>query len=333
MISLQPPFAIYLGNVQNPLDAKTGFGIAQWRREECVAQTNRRTCSVDLGLPSMNIAQAKDAGARTLIIGVAPSGGKLPHSWQEDVLTAVEAGLHVASGLHQRLNQIPELVQAAEKSGSHLIDVRDTDRTFNVASGRKRSGKRILTVGTDCCVGKKYSALAIHRALVEDGVSTDFRASGQTGILISGSGIPIDAVISDFISGAAEELSPDNDADHWDVIEGQGAIYHPGYAAVTLGLLHGSQPDALVLCHDHGRNEVDEYPDFPIPSIEDHLQHYLILARLTNKNVRWAGICLNTSHVHADDRQNVLAEYERLYKMPCVDPLIDGVGDIVAQLR
>ena len=143
--------------------------------------------------------------------------------------------------------------------------MRHSDAAFPAASGRKRSGKRVLTVGTDCAQGKKYTALALAKNLQSRGVDASFRATGQTGIMISGEGIAVDAVIADFVAGAAEQLSPDNAPDHWDVIEGQGSLFHPAYAGVTLGLLHGSQPDAIVLCHDPSRRTIDEYPNFPIP--------------------------------------------------------------------
>ncbi len=131
-------------------------------------------------------------------------------------------------------------------------------------TGRKRSGQRVLTVGTDCALGKKYTALALTQALQAQGAKATFRATGQTGIMIAGAGVAIDAVIADFIAGAAETLSPDNAPDHWDVIEGQGALFHPAYAGVTLGLLHGSQPDALVLCHDPSRTTIEDYPHMPV---------------------------------------------------------------------
>lgn len=333
MIKIEPPYALFLGGVTNPLDAKTAYGLAQWRAEDCLGQIRLPTCKVDLGIDDLSLAEAKARGVRSIIIGVAPTGGQLPIEWQAELLRAVGMGFDIASGLHQRLNSLEEFTQAAELNNTLLIDVRNAPQTsYAVASGKKRNGKRLLTVGTDCCVGKKYTALALHKALVINGVKATFRASGQTGILISGAGIPIDTIVSDFISGAAEALSPENSEDHWDVIEGQGSLYHPGYAAVTLGLLHGSQADALVLCHEHGRETIDEYPDYPIANIDEYLQQYLSLAQLTNKNAQWAGISLNTSALSSEERLTVISEYENRFQLPCIDPLVSDLSKITSRL-
>ena len=161
-------------------------------------------------------------------------------------------------------------------------------------TGKKRSGKRVLTVGTDCAVGKKYTALAIEKEMRSRGVDADFRATGQTGIFISGRGIAVDSVVSDFVSGAAEWLSPAAAPQHWDVIEGQGSLFHPAYAGVTLGLIHGSQPDVMVLCHDLARTGIADYDGYAIPSYEACFEAYLAAARLTNPAARFAGVSLNT---------------------------------------
>jgi uncharacterized NAD-dependent epimerase/dehydratase family protein len=207
--------------------------------------------------------------------------------------------------------------------------VRVPPKTLPVGTGRKRAGKRLLTVGTDCVVGKKYTALAIDREMRVRGMDSHFRATGQTGIMIAGRGIPIDAVVSDFLTGAAEVLSPDNDPDHWDVVEGQGSIFHPGYLQVTMGLLVGSQPDAFVVCHDPVRQTISGWPDFPLPRITDVIDRTVQTGKLTNPAIRCVGVALNTSKVPEGDRARVLAQYEREAGLPCVDPLIDGVAPIV----
>jgi uncharacterized NAD-dependent epimerase/dehydratase family protein len=267
------------------------------------------------------------------VIGVAPTGGQLPEHWQDDLEAALEAGLDVVSGLHTRLGSLPRLRAAAERCGGRLIDVRHPTREFPVASGRKRRGKRVLTVGTDCALGKKYTALALTRALQALGLAATFRATGQTGILIAGSGIAVDALVADFVAGAAEVLSPDNDPDHWDVIEGQGSLYHPAYAAVTLGLLHGSQPDAIVLCHDPTRTTIEEYPDYPIPPLATVIDGYLRAGRLTNRAIRCAGISINSSELTADDWQAYRVGLERELALPVCDPLRGGVAALAEALR
>ena len=166
----------------------------------------------------------------------------------------------------------PGLTAAAARRGRRLIDVRMPPPNIPIATGRKRCGKRLLTVGTDCALGKKYTALALARAFAARGHAVDFRATGQTGILIAGGGMPMDAVVADFEAGAAEMLSPDAAPEHWDVIEGQGSLFHPAYAAVSLGLLHGSQPDVIVVCHDPARERVLGYPDYPLPGIAETIE-------------------------------------------------------------
>jgi len=331
--SIATPYLVFLGAVSNPLDAKTGRGLVDWRPELCVGQLRYPGCRVDLGLPDLGPAEAVAAGARSLVIGIAPTGGRLDTAWMDTLADALNAGLDVVGGMHTRLTSIPELVTRAQVLGRRLVDVREPPPGLPVATGRRRSGKRVLMVGTDCCVGKKYTALALQRALDQAGRRATFRATGQTGILIAGSGIPMDAVVSDFLSGAAETLSPDNDPDHWDVIEGQGSLFHPAYAAVTLGLIHGSQPDALVLCHEHGRAEIDEYPGYPIPALPDCMVAYLRAARLTNPDCRFVGVSLNTSSLPADERERVLTQVAAETGLPCVDPLVGSLGLIVEQLR
>jgi uncharacterized NAD-dependent epimerase/dehydratase family protein len=205
-------------------------------------------------------------------------------------------------------------------------------RDLTVGTGAKRSGKRLLTVGSDCAIGKKYTALCLTRALKDRGVKCDFRATGQTGILIAGGGMPIDAVVADFISGAAERLSPPAEPDHWDVIEGQGSILHPSFAAVTLGLVHGSQPDALVLCHDPRRTHLMDLPHVEIPRLEVLLQRYLDAARLTNPHVRLVGVSLNTWTMSSDARATALAAVESQLGVPAFDPLETSCESVIERL-
>jgi len=267
------------------------------------------------------------------VIGVAPTGGQLPEHWQDDLEAALEAGLDVVRGFHTRLGSYPRLRTVAERRGVQLIDVRHPTRQYPVATGRKRNGKRVLTVGTDCALGKKYTALALTRALQALGVSATFRATGQTGILIAGSGIAVDALVADFVAGAAEILSPDNDADHWNVIEGQGSLYHPAYAAVTLGLLHGSQPDAIVLCHDPRRTTIEEYPDYPIPALDTVIDGYLRAGALTNRAIRCIGISINSAALSEAEWRAYRASVERELTLPVCDPLRGGVATLTAALR
>ena len=326
------PYLLFLGNTPHRLDAKTASGILDWRPELCAGQCRLDADTVDLGLPDMTPTAAAAAGVRTLVIGVATFGGALDEAWIDTILAAIRAGLDIASGMHARLGDRPEIAAAAREAGVRLFDVRHADAPLAVASGRKRSGHRLLTVGVDCAVGKKYAALAIHRAFVERGVAADFRATGQTGILIAGGGIAIDAVISDFAAGAAEALSPAQPAGHWDVIEGQGSLFHPAYAGVSLALLHGSQPDALVLCHDPRRRHIDGYPDYRLPTLTACIAANEQAAHLTNPAARCVAIALNTRGMDEKERQDAFARAHRETGLVVFDPIATGADTVVEAL-
>ena len=332
MHKLRKPYLLFLGDVKDNLTAKTAFGLKDWCADDVAGEWSLPGCEVTLGLPRLSPRQAQGSGAGSIVVGIAPTGGKLPPHWIAELEEAAAAGLDVVSGLHTRLTSFPELVRAAARSGARLIDVRHSDESFGAASGRKRTGKRVLTVGTDCALGKKYTALALAKNLKSRGVAASFRATGQTGIMISGEGIAMDAVIADFVAGAAERLSPDNSADHWDVIEGQGSLFHPAYAGVTLGLLHGSQPDAIVLCHDPSRRTIDEYPDYPIPDLQVAIDDYLRAGRLTNPAIRCVGLSINSSSLSDAD----CAEYFRRLTgdlgLPVCDPVRTGVDGLASAL-
>jgi uncharacterized NAD-dependent epimerase/dehydratase family protein len=332
MQQLRKPYLLFLGDVQDKLTAKTAFGLRDWCAGDVIGEWSLPGCSVTLGLARMSPQQAAAHGAGSIIVGIAPTGGVLPRHWIAELAAAADAGLDVVSGLHSRLTTFPELTEAAARGSVRLVDVRHSDKTYGAASGRKRSGKRVLTVGTDCALGKKYTALAIARNLAARGAAASFRATGQTGIMISGEGIPIDAVLADFVAGAAEQLSPDNAADHWDVIEGQGSLFHPAYAAVTLGLLHGSQPDAIVLCHDPSRRTIDEYPDFPIPELQVVIDDYLRAGRLTNRAIRCIGLSINSSSLSEAGRAEYFRHLTGELGLPVCDPVRTGVDALTDAL-
>ena len=328
-ISLEAPYLLFLGDCPDMHHAKTGAGIAYWRPEKCVGQMRLPACPVDLGLPEFSVSDALNAGVRTTVVGVAPMGGQIPDLWLPHLLQLASAGINIAAGLHTKLNSIPALVDAATKGGATLTDVRVPPPDLPIGDGRLRSGKRVLMVGTDCAVGKKYSALALHRELQRRDIKATFRATGQTGIMIAGEGLPIDAVVADFISGAAEVLSPDNDADHWDVIEGQGSLLNPSYSGVSLGLLHGSQPDAIVLCHDAERLKIDEANgDYPIPQLDEVIGDALRMARRTRPTCFCAGVSINTSKMTNFERDNYLSKMQSDLGLPCVDPIAIGMTPI-----
>lgn len=329
ILSLAAPYLLFLGSEKSPTYAKTAAGLAYWRPELCMGQLRLTSDTITLGLPDFDVVAAAANGAKTLVIGTAVIGGAIPDAWIDVLVEALHAGLDVAAGVHTRLSPIDRLVKAAAVLGRTLTDVRVPPPHIPVGSGVKRAGKRLLTVGTDCALGKKYTALALEREMKVRGFSVDFRATGQTGIMIAGSGIPIDAVVADFVSGAAEMVSPSAETDHWDVIEGQGSVFHPGYSAVSVGLLVGSQPDAFVLCTDAGRTHIEGWPSFELPAIDMVIERTLDIGKQVNPSIRCVGISANTSMLGELERTEYLAQLSADYGLPAVDPIALGVGPIV----
>lgn len=330
-MEIATPYLLFLGDVPDALAAKTALGIVDWRPEWCIGQLRFAGCGADAGIPDMTLQEAKAAGARTMIIGAVNAGGVLPPHWVDTIVAALDAGYDVASGLHMRLGDHPAIRAAAARWGRRLHDVRHATQRFDTGKGTKRSGLRLLTVGTDCSVGKKYTALALERGMRAAGLDADFRATGQTGMLISGRGVAIDAVVADFISGAVEWLSPDAAPDHWDLIEGQGSLYHPSFAGVSLGLLHGAQPDAFVVCHEPTRTTMRGVRH-ALPSIRQVIDLTRICGSLTNPSIRCVGIAINTQALGEDDALQLLDETEAAHDIPAVDPIRTGVGPIVDRI-
>lgn len=331
-MALRTPYLMFLGDAPDQLAAKTAAGIAYWRPEMSRGQFRLPGCRADLGLPDMTIEAAAAAGIGTVIIGVANRGGFLGEGWEVPLVEALERGMDLASGLHRRLGEVPALRDAAARRGRNLIDVRHPTRDFVVASGVKRPGKRLLTVGTDCSCGKMFTALALEREMRSRGLDAEFRATGQTGIFIAGDGVSIDAVVADFIPGAVEWLSPAADPDHWDVIEGQGSLFHASYAGVSLGLLHGAQPDALVMCHEPTRTHMRGLRHFPVPDLALCIERNLEAARLTNPAVRCIGVSVNTDALDPGAARDFLRRTEDVLGLPCTDPVRTGVGPLVDRL-
>ncbi len=331
-MALKQPYLLFLGDAADQLAAKVAQGIKTWRPEFCVGQFRLEGCNADVGLEDLTIAQAAQVGAKTLVIGVANRGGIISQEWVAVLLEAIEAGMDIAAGLHNKLTDIPELVAAAEAKGCKLYDVRYPTQVYPVANGKKRSGKRLLTVGTDCSVGKMYTSLAIEKEMRDRGMDADFRATGQTGILITGGGVSADCVVADFIAGAIETITPAAAADHWDVVEGQGSLFHASYAGVTTGLIHGSQPDALVLCHEPTRTHMRGLPEYALPDLQKCMDANVATASVTNPNVKFVGISINTSGMQAEDAMAYMDKVETELGLPVVDPFRQGVARIVDKL-
>lgn len=323
-LALPQPYLLFLGDTVEPGYAKTAFGLRDWAPEKCVGEFALPDAAVSTGLPRLTPWEAHARGARALVIGVANSGGFIADSWVPALVEALEAGLDIISGMHAQLGDLQSLRAAADRLGRRLVDVRVPPQNIPVATGLKRSGKRLLTVGTDCALGKKYAALSIARELVRRGIDADFRATGQTGIIIAGSGMPMDSVVSDFAAGAAEMLSPSAAPNHWDVIEGQGSLFHPAFAGVTLSLLHGSQPDVIVVCHEPTRLRLLGDEAFAVPAVDDVIDLTLRLGSRTNPAIRIGGVSFNTSTLGEDEAYALMAAESARLGLPVADPIRGG---------
>ncbi len=329
---IEIPYLLFLGDAPDMLAAKVAIGIRDWRPDHAVGQIRLPGCGADLGLKDLTLAEAREAGAKTLVIGVANRGGVISDAWKAVLIEALDMGYDLASGLHNLLRDEGDLVAAAQTHGGTLHDVRVPTFGYPIANGVKRTGKRCLAVGTDCSVGKMYTAMAMERDMTARGMKATFRATGQTGILITGHGVPLDAVIADFMAGSIEYLTPDNDADHWDLIEGQGSLFHVSYSGVTLALIHGGQPDALILCHEPTREHMRGLPGYSLPTLTQLRDTALPLARVANPACVVAGVAVNTQHMGEDDAKAYLARVEAEMSLPATDPYRFGSGKLVDAL-
>ena len=329
---IEKPYLLFLGDAPDRLAAKVAIGIHEWRPEFAVGQYRLDGCNADLHIEDISIAEAVARGAKTLVIGVANRGGVISERWKPHLLEALNAGMDLASGLHVLLNDQPDLVQVAREKGRKLFDVRKPTVDYPIANGQKRSGKRCVAVGTDVSVGKMYVSLALHKGMQERGKKSSFRATGQTGILIEGDGVPLDAVVADFMAGSIEYLSPAQDDDHWDFIEGQGSLFHASYSGVTLSIIHGGQPDALVLCHEPTRAFMRGLPGYKLPSLEALRDLSLTMAKTVNPNCKVIGIALNTREMEDKEARQIVDETEQRMALPTTDPVRFGVGKIIDSL-
>ncbi len=329
---IETPYLLFLGDAPDQLAAKVAQGIKDWRPENAVGQFRMEGCKADMGLSDMTLVEAREAGAKTLVIGVANRGGVISPEWKKVLVMALEEGFDLASGLHNLLRDEPDLVAVAEATGRKLHDVRVPEVEYPIANGKKRTGKRCLAVGTDCSVGKMYTALCMDAEMRKRGMKSTFRATGQTGILVTGDGVPLDAVIADFMAGSVEWLTPDNDEDHWDHIEGQGSLFHVSYSGVTMALIHGGQPDALVLAHEPTREHMRGLPEYQQPSLEALRDMALSLAQVANPACQVVGVSVNTQHMAEDEAKAYLAKIEADMGLPATDPFRFGAGKLVDAL-
>ncbi|MDX2192574.1 MAG: DUF1611 domain-containing protein [Gemmatimonadales bacterium] len=304
----EPRFLVVADGEFGPMTSKTANSIIRYRPKQVVAVLDRKTAGgrvqdvLGFGgeIPIVgSVREALEHGPTVLLVGIAPMGGRLPEEWKRWLVEALQHGCDVWSGLHTFVGDEPAIAEAARATGRRLVDFRKPPANLPVASGLAKQVEPlvVLTVGTDCNVGKMTSQLQLVDGLRARGLRTRFVATGQTGMMLEGWGIAVDAVVSDFVNGAAEWLVLEGakDADIV-LVEGQGSINHPGYSAVTLGLLHGSCPDALLLCHQSSRQFIGDYRTaswLRIPPLSTYVQAYESLGSLVHPT-RTIGICLNT---------------------------------------
>jgi uncharacterized NAD-dependent epimerase/dehydratase family protein len=320
----------------NPHTAKTASCLVRYKREEVVAlldgteagKTAYDLLGVGEDVPVVSsLAQAADAN--TLLLGIAPPGGKIPQAWRVVILEAISRGMHVVGGLHDFLNDNAEFVEAAEQHGVTLTDVRkNEERDIARRVGIRDDCLRVLTVGHDCSIGKMVTSVELTNALNAAGNDAKFIATGQTGIMVEGDGCPIDRVIADFVSGAVEKMILEHQHHDILIVEGQGSLVHPSYSAVTLGLLHGALPQAMVLCYEIGREGVTGIEHLPIPPLAKIRELNELMASVSQPS-RVIGVAMNSRKVNAEEAE---AERERVREelgLPVCDVIRHGPGELV----
>lgn len=321
----------------NPFVAKTAISMLRYRGHDIVAilddKVNASNASELFGVPgkggTIPVVKNLPGDSDALYIGIAPPGGKLPSEWKPILLSAIEQKMDIVSGLHDFLVRDKDYVAAARAFGVRLVDVRQ-NKFAKIASGQpfRPACLRILSVGQDCSVGKMVTTLEVSKGLIDRGLDAKFVATGQTGIMITGSGIPIDCVVSDFVNGAAEDLVRSNDDHEFVLVEGQGSITHPAYSAVTTGLLHGSRPDGMIFCYEAGRQQVKGLHNIALPTIAAQMECYLTMANLQNPSC-FIGFAVNTRNLTQDEANEEIIRVEQEFGLPACDVYRVGADKLV----
>jgi len=321
------------------LDSKTAACVVRYRPDEVVAIIDStkagRTAQDVLGFGGQipvveSLASAAAYSPDTLLIGIAPRGGGLPEDWRPIVLEAVSRGLDVISGLHYFLSEDPEISELARRKGVRLIDLRRVPEDVGISTCKAGSaqGHVVLTVGSDCNVGKMTATMEIVEEARRRGIDCRMLATGQTGIYLAGGGMAVDRCVADFVAGAAERLVLDSDAPgRWLVLEGQGSLTHPAYSGVALGLLHGAMPECMVLCHQATRTKVAGY-DLPLPPLEELIELHERLASYVRPS-KVVAVCLNCFDLSDSDAEKACRDTEERTGLPTVDPVRHGAGRVV----
>jgi uncharacterized NAD-dependent epimerase/dehydratase family protein len=325
------------GHSADPHFGKTARGVLRYRREQVVAVVDsERAGDTEDGVPIVGtVEEAFGFEPTTALVGVATQGGRFPPAWRELLKTSIASGLDLESGLHEFISDDPELVELARRYGVELRDLRRPPDGLNVPTGENLThpAKVVLTVGSDCAIGKMTVSLELDAEARRRGVASEFVPTGQTGMAIAGWGIAVDAVVADFIAGAAERLVLEGVSRGGELlwVEGQGSLLHPAYSGVTLGLVHGSAPHAFVLCHQSGQAVVDGDPRFPLPPLAELVALHERLA-LVPRPARVAAIALNTRMLDEDAARAAIAAAEAETGLPADDPVRFGAGRITEKV-
>ncbi len=322
------------GRSGDPHYGKTARGVVRYAPEKVVAVLDSERAGERYeGFPIVGgVEEALPLRPTTALVGVATSGGRFPPEWRELLKSCLEAGLDIENGLHQRVSTDPELLELALRHGARLVDLREPPEDLNVPTGAnlQAPARIVLTVGSDCAIGKMTVALELDAESRRRGIASVFVPTGQTGIAIAGWGIAVDAVVADFIAGAAERLVVEGVQRGGELlwIEGQGSLTHPQYSGVTLGLFHGSAPHALVLCHVPGQKHVNDDPLFPMPSLPELIELHERTALLA-RPAPVAAIALNTRGMGEEAAREAIAAAEGETGLMADDPVRFGAARIV----
>jgi uncharacterized NAD-dependent epimerase/dehydratase family protein len=321
------------GYSADPHHGKTARGVIRYRPEQVVAiLDSQRAGESYAGIPIIaTVAEGKSLGATTALVGVATPGGRFPPAWRELIRASISEGLDLESGLHEFVSEDPAFVALAASRGVELRDLRRSPAGLDVPTGENlRHGARvILTVGSDCAIGKMTVSLELDAESRRRGVESVFVPTGQTGIAIAGWGICVDAVVADFVAGAAERLVLEAVSRGAQVVqvEGQGSLLHPAYSGVSLGLLHGAAPHALVLCHLAGQASVDDNELFPMPPLTDLVAHHERSA-LIARPAKVVAIALNTRNLDETAARDAIEQARAETGLPVHDPVRFGTAEL-----
>lgn len=320
--------------------SKTAEGVIRFGKSPIVAVVDRQhagktakdVCGAGENIPIVaTIEEAFELGGEAMLLGCAFVGGRMPDVWREDILKALDMKLDVINGLHDFLVDNAEFVAAAKRNGTQLIDLRKPPDNMPIANGRARDLNTLtmLAVGSDISIGKMTLAIELDRSAKKRGYKSGFVATGQTGIMIAGSGVPLDRVIGDFMAGVIEELVLEA-APGLDMlfVEGQGSIYHPGYSGVTLSLVHGTAPEVMIFCHKAGRTSTENKGEFPFPDLNEMIRMYEAVAAIV-RPAKVIGVCINTYGLEEGEARKVIDEAARHTGLPATDPVRYGVENLM----